>query len=195
MPWRCLRLRRRPAVSTRMNVRPLCSSTVSVVSRVVPGTSCDDRALLAEQLVEERRLADVRPAEDRDADRVVVGHDAARDAGQAVEHLVEQVAGVRAVQRRDRERVAEAEAVQLERERRLRRVVDLVREQQHVLLRLAQDLRELLVARRDAGARVDDEQHEVGLGDRGARLLRDLARDRDAGRRCRRRRCRSAGSC
>ena len=37
---------------------------------------------------------------------------------------------------------------------------------EHVLLRLAQDLRELLVAGRHAGARVDDEQHEVGLGDR-----------------------------
>ena len=49
---------------------------------------------------------------------------------------------------------------------------------EHVLLRLAQDLRELLVAGRDAGAGVDDEEHEVGLGDRGARLLRDLAGDR-----------------
>ena len=149
-----------------------------MVSRVVPGHVVHDRALLAEQLVEERRLADIRPAEDRDADRVVVGHDAARDAGQPVEHLVEQVAGVRAVQRRDRERVAEAEAVQLERERRLRRVVDLVREQQDILLRLAQDLSELLVAGCDAGAGVDDEEHEVGLGDRGACLLRDLAGDR-----------------
>ena len=31
---------------------------------------------------------------------------------------------------------------------------------------------------RDAGARVDEEEHEVGLGDRGARLLDDRARDR-----------------
>ena len=30
-------------------------------------------------------------------------------------------------------------------------------------MRLAQDLRELLVARRHAGARVDDEEHEVRL--------------------------------
>ena len=70
--------------------------------------------------------------------------------------------------------LAEAEPVELERERLLRRVVDLVREHEHRLLRLAQDLRELLVARRDAGPRVDDEQHEVGLADRRARLLGDL---------------------
>ena len=76
-----------------------------------------------------------------------------------------------------RHRVAEAEAVQVERQALLRRVVDLVREQQHLLLRAAQQLGELLVAGRDAGARVDDEQHEVGLGDRGARLLGDLRRD------------------
>ena len=68
-----------------------------------------------------------------------------------------------AVQARERERLAEAEPVELERERLLRRVVDLVREHEHRLVRLAQDLRELLVARRDAGARVDDEEHEVGL--------------------------------
>ena len=57
-------------------------------------------------------------------------------------------------------------------------VVDLVRDHEHVLLRLAQDLRELLVARRDALARVDDEEDEVCLADRGPRLLGDLARDR-----------------
>ena len=137
----------------------------------------DDRALLADELVVERRLADVRPAEDRDADRVVLDR-SRRFARQPVEHLVEQVAGVRAVQAGDRERLAEAEPVELEREALLRRVVDLVREHEHVLLRLAQDLRELLVARRDPGAGIDDEQHEVGLGDRGARLLGDLLRDR-----------------
>ncbi len=43
------------------------------------------------------------------------------------------------------------------------------------LARAAQDVRQLLVARADAGTRVDQEQHEVGLGDRGARLIGDLA--------------------
>ena len=39
---------------------------------------------------------------------------------------------------------------------------------------------ELLVAGRDPGARVDDEQHEVGLVDRGLRLLGDLGAERAA---------------
>ena len=38
-----------------------------------PGDLGDDQALAAEQLVDEARLADVRAAEDRDADRVVGG--------------------------------------------------------------------------------------------------------------------------
>ncbi len=40
----------------------------------MPGTSRDDRALDADERVEERRLADVRAAEDRDADRLVARH-------------------------------------------------------------------------------------------------------------------------
>jgi len=82
------------------------------------------------------------------------------------------------VQARDRERVAEAELVELVGEVGLARVVDLVREHEHVLLRLAQDLRELFVARRNALARVDDEEHEVGLADRRTCLLGDLPHDR-----------------
>ena len=39
MPWRCRRLRRSPAVSTSTNVVSPRVSTVSIVSRVVPGTS------------------------------------------------------------------------------------------------------------------------------------------------------------
>ena len=39
MPWRCLRLRRMPAVSMRTNVRLPRASTVSIESRVVPGCS------------------------------------------------------------------------------------------------------------------------------------------------------------
>ena len=82
------------------------------------------------------------------------------------------------MQARDRERVAEAELVELERELLLRRVVDLVGDDEHVLLGLAENLGELLVAGRHTGARVDDEEHEVRLADRRACLLCDLTRDR-----------------
>ena len=56
----------------------------------------DDRALGADERVEERRLADVRPAEDRDADRLVAETCAAAVAlsSQPRDDLVEQVAGV-----------------------------------------------------------------------------------------------------
>ncbi len=43
-------------------------------SRVVPGNLADDHPLAPEQRVDEARLADVRAAEDRDADRVVRQH-------------------------------------------------------------------------------------------------------------------------
>ena len=55
------------------------------------------------------------------------------------------------------------------------RVVELVGDQDHRLARAAQEVGELLVAGSDAGARVDHEQHEIGLGDRRARLVGDLA--------------------
>ena len=177
MPCRCLRFRRKPAVSISWNVPSVVlDHGVDRVARR-PGDLGDDRALRPDELVVERRLADVRPPEDRDADRVLF-HRARRFSRQEVEDLVEQVAGVRAVQRGDRERLAEAQAVELERQALLRRVVDLVREDEHVLLRLAQDLGQLLVAGGDADARVDDEEDEVGLLDRRARLQRDLLGDR-----------------
>ena len=44
----------------------------------------------------------------------------------------------------------------------------------------AEDHGELLVAGRDPRPRVDDEQHEVGLVDRGLRLLGDLRAERPA---------------
>ena len=75
-------------------------------------------------------------------------------------------------------RVAEPEPVELERLGLAPRLVDLVRDQEDRLAGVAQDRGQLLVARRDPGPRVDDEEHEVGLGDRAARLLRDLLRQR-----------------
>ena len=121
-----------PAVSTSTKVVSPRSSTVSIESRVVPGDLGDDHALLAEQRVQEARLADVRPAEDRDADRLLADLRAGPAPG-AGRRRVEQVAGAVAVHGRERDRVAEAEPVELERERVPARVVDLVREQDHRL--------------------------------------------------------------
>src|SRR5581483_6216268 len=94
----------------------------------------------------------------------------------------EQVAAADAVERREREGAAESEPMELERERLLRRVVDLVRDDEHRLARRAQDLRQLLVAGRDPRARVDDEEDEVGVRDRGTGLVGDRARQLVAAR-------------
>ncbi len=153
--------------------------TVSIASRVVPGNLRDDHPLAADELVEERRLADVRPPEDRDPDRLGADRDLAR-ARQARDDLVEQVAGAVSVQSRERPRLAEPERVEDGRVGVAARIVDLVREHDHRPLGVAEDDGELLVARRDAGAGIDDEQHQVGLVDRGLRLLGDLGAEHAA---------------
>ena len=68
------------------------------------------------------------------------------------------------------------------------RVVELVREHEYLPPRHAQDLGELLVARRHARLGIDDEQHEVGLLDGLARLRRDLRPNGPMSARCRSRR-------
>ena len=73
----------------------------------------------ADQRVQKRRLAHVRTAEDRHADRLVRG-DVAAPFGAVLEpddDLVEEVAGRVAVHPRHRQRVAEPEPVELQRER------------------------------------------------------------------------------
>ena len=139
----------------------------------------DDHALLAEQRVEEARLARVRPPEDRDADRVLarLGRAAPGEAG---DDRVEQVARAVSVHRGERNRVAEAEPVELQRVRLAPGLVDLVRDQEDRLVRVPEDRRQLLVARRDPGPGVDDEEDEVGFGDRRPRLVGDLLGQRRA---------------
>src|SRR5688572_18460322 len=116
MPWRCLRFRRSPAVSTRTNVASSRRRTVSIESRVVPGTLAV--------------------------------------AGEPADDFVEEVARAVAVKGRDRDRIAEPEAMELERLEIAARVVELVREHEHFTTGRAQDLGELLVPRRHACRRI-----------------------------------------
>ncbi len=111
--------------------------------------------------------------EDRDPDRLVADRRLVRPR-EPRHDLVEQIARAVAVERGERDRVAEPESVELDGVEVAARVVDLVREHGDGLSRGAQDRRELLVAGRDPGPRVDDEEHEVGLVHRRARLLRDV---------------------
>ena len=71
----------------------------------------------------------------------------------------------------DRERRAEAEAEGLVQARFRRAALALVGDQQDRRLGLAQALGEMLVERRDAGARIEQQQRDVGLADRLLGLL------------------------
>ena len=133
----------------------------------------DDHPLLAEECVQKTGLARIRAPEDRHPDRVLarLGRPA---SGQARHDRIEEVARAVTVNRREGDRVAEAKPVELQRIGFAPGLVDLVRDQEDRLVRVPQDRRQLLVAGRDAGPGVDDEQDEVGFRDRGAGLLCDL---------------------
>ena len=95
---------------------------MSIASRVVPGDLGHDEAVFAEQSIHERRLADVRLADHRDAQRC---SSSARRVGQSRDDRVEQIARSLAVDRRDRKHFFDAERIELV-EVRGARIVDLV---------------------------------------------------------------------
>src|SRR5215471_16935322 len=129
------------------------------------GDLAHNQPLAAKERVDQARLADVRPTENRDADGVVRQRRASgwSETFELLDDAVEQVAASRAVQAGDRDRLAQTEPMQLERERLLARIVDLVREHQNRLVCLAQDLGDLLVPRRHPRPRIDDEEDEIRL--------------------------------
>ena len=170
------------------------SSTVSIESRVVPG--CSETITRSSPSSALSRLDLPTFGRPRIATRIASSPASAGPAARAGARRSRR-AGRRCRGRgapRDRDRVAEAEAVELERLRLAAGLVDLVRDQEDRLVRAAQDRGELLVAGRDPGPRVDDEEDEVGLGDRACAPARRPASSAATGRRCRRRRCRRAGS-
>jgi hypothetical protein len=101
-----------PAVSMKRQVA--AAELDQLVDRVDGGAGdvVDDDALLAGELVEQRGLADVGLADDRDPARAADLRPLRRRLGQRGEDGVEQVAAAAAVQRRDRVRLAEAEVPQ-----------------------------------------------------------------------------------
>ena len=179
------------------------------VDRVAGGARhvVHDRAVLADEPVEQRALADVGPADDRDTGRVALDGD--RDdvllgprvvvddlqlgrhglVAEPLEHHVEQVAGAAAVQRAHRRRVAETERQELPQVLLAALVVALVGDHHHLVVAAAQPVGDGLVVVERADARVDDEQHEVGLANGGldlaADLVVELAAASASSRRCR----------
>ncbi len=135
---RCATCRRIPAVSTNLIAPSGVSTSVSMASRVVPGRSWTTARSSPIKPVEQRRLPDVRPSDDRDCrpDRRSVRRRRSSDlrhrqnrprssspargwprrvlrrlslVGKSRDHLVEQVPAPPSVERAHHERVAEAE--------------------------------------------------------------------------------------
>ena len=136
----------------------------------------DDHALFAEEAVDERGLADVRAADDREANGVVVGLRVA--LGQQLDDAVEQVAGAEPLGGGDRQRLAQAEAMEVRGERQLADAVALVRRDDRRQRRAAQQIGHLLIARAHAGAGVDDEHRDLRFGQPGAGLVANRAGER-----------------
>ncbi len=138
-----------------------------LVDRVAGGAGqlVDDDAVLLRHLVQERGLADVRAADQRDAARAARGGAAEGlrgGLGQGLQDGVEHVAGAAAVQRGDRVRHTEAERPQGGRVGFAALAVDLVGAQHDGLARLAQQAYDGLVGVGGADLGVDDEDDRVG---------------------------------
>ena len=133
-----------------------------------------DHPLLAEQAVDQGRLADVRTAYEGDTDTRGVGVELRRRAlfGQLFEDLLQQRVDALAVRRRDRDDVLEAVARELVQCGLRVDAVGLVDDQHRRPRGPAQPREDVVVHGRGAFAAIDDEQHEVGLLGRRARLAR-----------------------
>ena len=136
-----------------------------------------DNALLAEQRVDERGLADVRAADDRDAHAPLGFGLRHRFAHRHVlERDVDEVAHAFAVRGGHRQRLADAKLVELG-DRRRRQAFALVAHEDDRASGAAQEVGDALVLRHEALARIDEERDDVALGDRVLGLPRHLLED------------------
>ena len=144
-----------------------------MLSRVVPGSSTRNDPFLAEQPIDERRLAHVGSADDRNANALIHGRGrlARRES---VEHLLHQRPDTLFVGRRDADRLAEREGVKFCRHERGIAALTLVDGQCHRLAAAAQALRDVLVSCRQSFFRIHDQHHAIGLADCAQALLGHL---------------------
>src|SRR5215211_2446300 len=150
------------------------------VDRVARGAGDvgDDHALAAEEGVDEAGLADVRAADHGEADGLLVLLRGVVAVGQQLDQAVEQVARAQPLRGGDRQRIAEPEAVEVVHEPDVARVVDLVGRDDDGQAAAAQDVGDLRVAGAHARARVYDEQRDLRIGERLARLVLDRDAER-----------------
>ena len=149
-----------------------------------PRDIVDHRAGGAGQLVQQRRLADVRAPDDRHPARAAdLGLTRPRRLGQGGQHGVQQVAGAASVQGGDRPRLAQAEVPHRHGVGLAAGVVHLVGGQHDRLLGAAQHTHHGLVDVLNADRGVHHEEHSVGGGDGQFGLLGDLGGHADRIRR------------
>ena len=141
-----------------------------------------DRTLIADQPIEQRRLPDVRPPDDGNSrhpiclclegfvDGVLGGL-----FGQTGDDEIEHVARPPAVKGTDGDGIAETEAGELPDLQLAAVGVDLVDDHEHIGADATKELRNAIVLVGDAHRGVDDQQDDVGIGDRSLRLLAHLA--------------------
>jgi hypothetical protein len=145
------------------------------VDRVPRGARhlADDHPLFLEQPVDQRRLADVGPADDGDLglDRILgrLGLGDRQPAG----HGVEQIADARSVLRRDRHDRVEAQRVELDHAGLRLAIVGLVDGDDHRPAALPDGRGDLFVAGHQTVLAVGDEHDQIGRRDRAMALLKD----------------------
>ena len=153
-------------------------------ARLVEG----DHALLADESVDEGRLADVGTADHADADLAVGGVIALGAGGlDALEHALHEVADPAAMRSRDGVRLAEAEGMELRGDDVRVAVLALVDGDRDGLAALSQHVGDEPVRGIEAALAVDQEDDAVRFFDGAAGLARhELGQCRAATRRCRR---------
>ena len=136
------------------------------------GNIADNHALLAENLVDQRRLAHIRPSDDGNPYLVGVGV-LARIVGKVCRHRVEKVAEIQRIRRGNGNRIAESQIVKFIDVSFLLRAVDFVDREHHGLFRRAKHPRNFLVRRGHSRAPVHDEHNHIGLIDGNPCLFPD----------------------
>ena len=163
-------------IDERERAEPVLDRRIHGVARRARDVG-DDAAVLAGNAVDERRLADVRLADDRHLDDLALLF-VLRLLGQMLEDGVQQVAGAVAVHRRNLNRVAEAEVVELiEIDRRLAERVAFVDADDHRHIAALEHLRDVEIRRHHARAHVGHKDDDVRRVDRDLRLRAHLRED------------------
>jgi hypothetical protein len=139
--------------------------SIETESRVVPGTSDAIIAFLAEQAVHQRRLADIRAADEGDADAVgvAVEFDCAARFRQTLLDVDQQLVQSDPVRGRNRDDIAEAVAGEFGHRGARIQAIGLVDHEHRRPCGLAQPLQDVVVQRRRAFAAIDHEQDEIGF--------------------------------